>query len=263
MIGYNQLGRNGRFGNQMFQYAALKGIARNCGYDFCVPSGPQTESGFHDEENQHKLFMAFDMPNVKQVDMFPAPYRKEVSSTFDEDLFNNCEDNVNLYGFFQTEKYFKHIEDDIRKDFNFQNDILEPCVEAFGSDELIGLHVRRSDYVQKQSYHPLCTLNYYEEALEFHLPSDLPVVIVSDDPKWCGQQEIFESDRFMISESADNLIDMCILSLCKYHVIANSSFSWWGAWLADSKKVIAPKVWYGPAANLDDSDIVPERWKRI
>ena len=262
MIGYNHLGKNGRFGNQMFQYAALKGIARKHGYDFCIPSGPKTEDGFHDEENQHKLLMAFKMPKVKLVDMFPAPYKKESGATFDEDLFENCEDNVNLYGFFQTEKYFKHIEDEIRTDFTFVKDIMDPCTQAFGNEELIGLHIRRSDYVQKQSYHPLCTLDYYERALE-KLPGNLPVVIVSDDPEWCADQDLFESDRFMVSESEDNIIDMCILSLCSYHIIANSSFSWWGAWLAKSKKVIAPKVWYGPAANIDESDIVPDDWVRI
>ena len=127
---------------------------------------------------------------------------------------------------------------------------------------MIGLHIRRTDYVQKQDYHPLCDMDYYERALE-KLPKDIPVVVVSDDPKWCEKQELFAPDRFMISESDDNLIDMCILTLCNYHVIANSSFSWWGAWLAESNKVIAPKTWFGPAANLDDSDIVPEEWERI
>ena len=105
-------------------------------------------------------------------------------------------------------------------------------------------------------------MDYYERALE-KLPKDIPVVVVSDDPKWCEKQELFAPDRFMISESDDNLIDMCILTLCNYHIIANSSFSWWGAWLAESNKVIAPKTWFGPAANLDDSDIVPEEWERI
>ena len=262
MIGYNHLGKNGRFGNQMFQYAALKGIAKKNGYEFCIPPGPRVEYDFDDEENQHKLLMAFEMPNVKEVNMFAAPYRKEASANFDKDLFENCEDNVNLYGFFQSEKYFKHIEDEIREDFTFVDDILNPCKEAFGSDEMVGLHIRRSDYLQKQDYHPLCTQEYYKEALS-KFSDTIPVVIVSDDPAWCAKQELFEPDRFLISESNDNLVDMCILSLCKYHIIANSSFSWWGAWLANSERVIAPKVWYGPAANIDESDIVPESWERI
>ena len=262
MIGYNHLGKNGRFGNQMFQYAALKGIAKKNGYEFCIPPGPRQEYDFEDEENQHKLLMAFKMPNVKEVNMFAAPYKKEASSNFDKDLFENCEDNVNLYGFFQSEKYFKHIEDEIREDFTFVDDILNPCKEAFGSDEMVGLHIRRSDYLQKQDYHPLCTQEYYKEALS-KFSDTIPVVIVSDDPAWCAKQELFAPDRFLISESNDNLVDMCILSLCKYHIIANSSFSWWGAWLANSERVIAPKVWYGPAANIDESDIVPETWERI
>ena len=262
MIGYNHLGKNGRFGNQMFQYAALKGIAKKNGYDFCIPFGPREEYDFTDEENQHKLFMAFKMSNVKEVNMFGAPYKQEASANFDRDLFENCEDNINLYGFFQSEKYFNHIEDEIRKDFTFKDDILNPCKDAFGSDDMIGLHIRRTDYVQKQDYHPLCTMDYYEKALQ-KLPQDISVVIVSDDPDWCSKQKLFASDRFLVSESNDNLVDMCILTLCKYHIIANSSFSWWGAWLANSKKVIAPKVWYGSAANIDDSDIVPESWERI
>ena len=148
-----------------------------------------------------------------------------------------------------------------RKDFTFKKDWLEPCKECFGDDEYIGLHIRRTDYVQKQSYHPLCTLDYYERALK-KLPN-IPVIIVSDDPEWCGKQELFKPDRFLISDSDSNVVDMCILSLCKYHVIANSSFSWWGAWLANSNKVIAPKIWYGSVANLNDSDLVPQDWERI
>ena len=110
---------------------------------------------------------------------------------------------------------------------------------------MIGLHIRRTDYVQKQQYHPLCTLEYYEEALS-KMPKDMPVVIVSDDPEWCGKQELFAPDRFLISESEDNIVDMCILSLCKKHIIANSTFSWWAAYLSKSsnKTVICPAEWY-------------------
>ena len=260
MIGFNRLGKNGRFGNQMFQYAALKGIAKNRGYDFCIPSGPKSKDDLYDSQNQHELFIAFNL-DCKIVDQFNAPYVQESSFTFDNNLFENCQDNVNIHGFFQTKKYFKNIEDEIRNDFTFKNDIINPCKESFDGNDYIGLHIRRTDYVGKQNYHPLCTLDYYERALK-KLP-DVPVIIVSDDPDWCGNQNLFKSDRFLISDSDNNIIDMCILSLCKYHIIANSSFSWWGAWLSNSIKVIAPKIWYGSAANLDDRDIVPENWERI
>ena len=104
MLGHNHLGKNGRFGNQMFQYAATRGIAAARGYDWCIPPGPKTDDEFEDEENQHKLFMAFKLEGVKEVKMFPAPYKEEGSFRFDQDLVDNCEDNVNLYGYFQSEK---------------------------------------------------------------------------------------------------------------------------------------------------------------
>ena len=133
MIGHNHLGKNGRFGNQMFQYAATRGIAAKHNYDWCIPDGPKTDEEFEDEENQHKLFMAFKMGGVKTINMHPAPYKQEGSFTFDQDLFDNCEDNINLYGYFQCEKYFKHIEDEIRKDFEWRDDGKKLCQDMFDS----------------------------------------------------------------------------------------------------------------------------------
>ena len=262
MIGYNHLGRNGRLGNQMFQYAALRGIAARHGYEWCIPPSNfegEPEAG---QEKDNQLFDAFKLSSVEHIELFGAAYLEEKSFTFDQELFDTCPDNVNLYGFFQSEKYFKHIEQEIREDFIFVDDIWNPCKEMFTFDEAISLHIRRSDYVQKQNYHPLCSLGYYEEALN-RLPQDIPVLIFSDDSDWCKEQELFQPDRFLVSESNYNLVDMCLMTMCQYHIIANSSFSWWGAWLSDSKKVITPKVWFGPSANLDDSDLVPESWERV
>ena len=105
-------------------------------------------------------------------------------------------------------------------------------------------------------------MEYYENALN-KLPKDIPVLIFSDDTEWCKKQDIFQPDRFLISESDNNLVDMCLMTMCSYHIIANSSFSWWGAWISNSKKVIAPKIWFGSHANLDDRDLVPDSWERI
>ena len=114
MIGHNHIGRNGRFGNQMFQYAATRGIAAARGYDFIIPDGPRTDEEFVDEEQQHKLFMAFDMTGAKNIGLLEAGYRKEASFRYDQNIVDECPDNVNLYGYFQSEKYFKHIEDESR-----------------------------------------------------------------------------------------------------------------------------------------------------
>ena len=92
--------------------------------------------------------------------------------------------------------------------------------------------------------HPTQDVSYYEAALA-KLPEDIPVIVFSDDPAWCNEQSMFEDDRFMIAEGNSTDCDLCLMSLCKYHIIANSSYSWWGAWLAKSERVIAPKNWFG------------------
>ena len=218
MIRHNHLGKNGRFGNQMFQYASTRGIAANRGFDFCIPPGPKNDDEFNDEENQHKLFMAFKLPSVKEVNMFPAPYVQEAGFTFDEELFNNCEDNRNLYGYLQSEKYFAHIEDEIRKDFEWRDDVYGSCKEVFDQiipdGKAISLHVRRTDQVVKSKYHPVQPNSYYEKALA-KFP-DLPVIVFSDEPEWCAEEEFFADDRFLIAEGNDNIHDMCLMTMCSH-----------------------------------------------
>ena len=264
MIGHNHLGKNGRFGNQMFQYAATRGVAAWKGYEWCIPDGPKTDDEFEDEENQHKLFMAFKLPSVKVVNMHPAPYKEEASFTFDEDLFNNCEDNVNLYGYFQSEKWFSHIENSIRKDFEWRDDVYNMCGQMFDNitgGQAISLHIRRTDHLIKPTYHPVLPLSYYEEALS-KFPSDISVLVFSDDPAWCHEQELFAGDRFLISDSGDNITDMCLMSMCQYQIMANSTYSWWGAWLSNSEHVIAPRLWFGPDGQ-DPRDVYVDRWEYL
>ena len=77
-------------------------------------------------------------------------------------------------------------------------------------------------------------------------------MVFSDDPEWCKQQELFKDDRFMIAEGNSGYVDMCLMSLCSDHIIANSSFSWWGAWLAKGGQVIAPSDWFPDGKEVDD-----------
>ena len=263
MIGFNHLGIIGRLGNQMFQYAALRGIADKHGYDFTIP-----ESDFNDEWNDHQLFEVFDLPNLKNRGRVADKFLQERQFNYDSELVEQCPDDVSLYGYFQTEKYFSHITDSIKEDFTFKKDVLENCKEVMEElSEPIALHVRRTDYVEKSQDHPPCSLKYYHEALKrFH--EKRPVVIFSDDVKWCKEQDIFKPDRFLVSETDNNVYDLCMMTMCDDYIIANSSFSWWGAWLSHNPDptVIAPKKWFGDTgytAKNNTEDICPDRWVKI
>lgn len=262
MISFNSIGNLGRLANQMFQYASLKGIARHRGYDFCIP--PKEVFGQVDglvRTSDANIYDVFDLRN-NSIGLTNNLKYAERMHEFDEEQFNNCPDNVDLFGYYQTDKYFKHIEDEIRNDLSFKSEIFTDVKnffdEYFSDEDVISLHVRRGDYVTNPN-HPIQTMDYYEKALSYF--SDESVIIFSDDPMWCKEQELFSSDRFSISENNTAEFDLCLMSMCKYHIIANSSFSWWGAWLAKSEKVIAPSNWFGGScSNKNPKDMYCDGW---
>jgi len=279
MIGYNRLGSNGRLGNQMFQYASLRGIAAKRGYDWCIP--PDT----YDHKDNYGLFETFELTNVKpeNIGFVEGQCIKENDHCFIPEFFEECPDNVSIDGYFQTEKYFTHIEKEIREDFTFRKDYLFPCQEYISSlsDHPIFLHIRRADAIGREQYHPIFSIKFFEDALE-QFPEDTLCFVFTDDIEWCKSQELFNKERFLFNEKNERYsyknidgtgklqntllpqIDLCLMSLCSGGIIANSSFSWWGACLQNNRgKVIAPdpKKWFGSAmTHLDTSDIVPKRW---
>ena len=265
MIGINHLGKKyERLANQMFQYAAIKGIAKNRGFTYCIP--PSKYSGKDDEWSHHQLFNTFELKNLNTLQVQyldeDRPVLHEETFTFNEDLFNNCPDWVSLYGFFQSEKYFLNVRDELLEDFTFRDGLKETAKTFLDQcDSPVALHIRRTDYA-KYSHHPILPLSYYQEALS-KFPPNRTVIIFSDDPKWCYEQELFADDRFLVSDN-DHLLDLCMMTLCSDFIIANSSFSWWGAWLSESpnKKVIAPKKWFGPPLDQknDTKDLYCSDW---
>ena len=277
MIGLNHLGNLGRLGNQMFEFAALRGIAAEHGYDMCIPPAD------HEGIENYSLHQCFKLDHIKTGFIPDENYSLEQTFHYNNDLFATCPDNTSLYGFFQSWKYFINIHDQIRKDFTFHDDILEPCKEMIEDlEEPIMLHVRRGDpnltdprgfkwsYTQCGSMHPVQPVEYYEKALS-HFSDDQTVIVFSDSVDWVKEQEFFAGDRFMISEPEDKYadgsftpyVDLCLMSLCSHAIIANSSMSWWGAWLTanEDKTVIAPKMWFGPDyKDKDTSDLYYPGW---
>ena len=269
MIGFNALGRMGRLANQMFQYASLKGIAQNVGADICIPYYKNAVDDGIGNQLRTELFDGFNLDvNISLLNNGYAPVVQERFFYFDEELFTLCPDHVSLQGYFQTEKYFKHIEKEIRKDFTFIDQIYNPCKEMIEFVENpIALHIRRTDYLKNAENHHNLSLKYYDDALS-HFDSDRNVIVFSDDSKWCSEQKLFSDDRFLISENSDNRVDLCLMTLCSDFIIANSSYSWWGAWLSSNqnKKVIAPIEWFGQTGytkDHDTKDLIPDEWTRI
>jgi len=281
-ISINNLGNLGRLGNQMFQYASLRGIAAKNKLDWIIPY-PEPKNKFND---QYHLFKTFEMSGCKSKNFginIPERILNCQSFNFINNLYNKCPDNSDLFGYFQTEKYFIEIEDEIRKDFTFQNNILEIAINFLSkiNKEKIFLHVRRGDNVYQPDSFGMCSLEYFSNALKYFF-KDIAVVIVSDDIEWCKNQSLFKDERFYFSDfslekefwifgdlfgeekkSCLPYIDLCLMSLCSGGIISNSTFSWWGAWLIKNPKypIIAPTPWFGPSnKHLNTEDLIPNRW---
>ena len=260
---FNYLGNLGHLGNQMFQYAALMGLSAKHNRTFCIPS-PKTFGSAIWHEHRSSIYDAFDIkPPHIGISRFNTI--GESHFHFDKNLFENPpSEDTNLHGHFQSDKWFKHIEDDVKKQFTFKPEYMEVAqlMREQLSGEVISLHIRRTDYLTNPNHYSM-HMGYYLKALEV-MPSDSKVIIFSDDTEWAKEQKEFPDDRFLVSETDCAYTDMALMTLCDYHITANSSYSWWGAWLSNSKKVTAPSNWFdGPLSSNDVSDIYCDGWEII
>lgn len=264
MIFLDYLGKMGQLGNQMFQYAALRGIAFHHGYDFGIPNHNELIVDCLGNRLRIELYTPFELVHLKNKGFVSTgKIVEEKSFCYDEDLFEKCPDNVSIVGYFQTEKYFLHIRNQILEDFKFKKEYEDIASEVIPiMENPIALHIRRGDFLINYKNHHNLDLNYYQKALDL-FDSGRQVIIFSDDTEWCKQQDIFSDDRFLVCEVNNPYADLCIMSKCSDFIIANSTFSWWGAWLSDNpnKKVIAPSKWFGPNnQHHSTKDLFPKDW---
>jgi Glycosyl transferase family 11 len=191
---------------------------------------------------------------------------------FDDSLFNQGSD-LYLIGFWQSEKYFKSIESDIRKEFKVK---VEPSnedkklIELINKTNSVSLHVRRGDYVASavhSAMHGALSLEYYNNAITYIKSKvDNPhFFIFSDDPDW-AKENIKTGTQVSVSYNPPEIpyADIRLMYNCKHNIIANSTYSWWGAWLGEYKNkiVVAPRKWVNDST-IDTKDAVPETWTRI
>jgi hypothetical protein len=278
MITFDRIGYMGRLGNQMFQFASTVGISKDLGFEARFP----IENCFHempagpfDPRLGSNEMVNCDLLECFEIDQYYFIPRRHLSytNTYREIDFKynqetrSLHDFLNLEGYFQTEKYFLKHKDHILSQFRFKKSILEHAKSFVDSNKkdgirLASIHVRRGDYVMYPDHHPVCSADYYKESiadLETKHPGIL-FIVFSDDVDWCRLN--FAESKFVICDLKNPYIEMCAMSLCDDHIIANSSFSWWGAWLnpKDDKTVIAPSRWFGSMLAKDTSDVYCNKW---
>jgi hypothetical protein len=241
MVTFAQLGRYGRLGNQMFQVASTIGIAKANGYDYAFPEWVNHDAverfGSKEDVNVGEWFPKWkELPRLdREMADYHIPWGWHGL---------NHPDGWNYVGHMQSEKYFAHCAGYIRELFTFSKP--SPRINA------TAVHVRCGDY--GSDYHPICSREYYREAFAL-VPG--PYVVFSDDA--IKAYEILpKSELYHVGDTKDTLQQMVS---CRRHIIANSTFSWWGAWLAESEQVVAPRQWFGPAAvDYDPADIYCPNW---
>jgi len=199
-------------------------------------------------------------------------YREKMDFYYQPELFD-CPNGSYVSGFWQSEKYFLDIADIIRRDFGFknpQNALNKSHADAINNCNSISIHIRRGDYIlvpNTNKIHGTCDLEYYQRAIEIisEKANDPVFFCFSDDMEWVkGNLKINHPVRYIDNNTANGYEDMRLMSYCKHHVIANSSFSWWGAWLNPNpdKIVIAPKKWLNNPAVVV-KDLIPDSWIKL
>lgn len=292
----------GGTGNQLFQYAFARGVASKLKTDFLIDKSVCDNAKYDPHKIHRKYSLGLFNTKVKfakDSDMFffvwirkhykifdtiykyirlkrfflPFYYPERIFA-FDPNVFS-VKGIKYFDGDWQTEKYFKHIADEIRKEITSINPLSEKNIkikEEIQNTNAVSLHERRGDYTTDLlaiEYHGVCSQDYYNKAIEYieKNVSSPHFFIFSDDYEWSVENsKHIKHPVTCIKGSEDkDCEDLALISKCKHHIIANSSFSWWGAWLNPRKDkiVIGPKIWFRNAPKADTKDIFPEEWIKL
>lgn len=261
MLSYNSLGSMGHLGNQMFQYACLVATADRHGVSATCP---QSSKFTHYHTSKSRIADCFELGYAEDDYGGPTYLFREDGFLYDSKINDLSLEgkHVDLLGYFQSDKYFNDKEDLIRKQYTFKEDIIKSS-KNLGVDptDKVAIHFRRGDYLGLQDTHPVPDKLYYSEAMS-HFP-DSEFLIFSDDIEWCIRCDLFYGgkDRGFHFSRGKQYEDLCLMSQCKGHIIANSSYSWWGSWLSEnSEKTVAPKKWFGPKGPPEWQDVYRDGW---
>ncbi|XZE22449.1 alpha-1,2-fucosyltransferase [Pirellulaceae bacterium SH449] len=271
---------SGGLGNQLFQYAAARSVAIRCDAELCLDV-----SFYH--RGRHRSYELNQFPI--QATVSSKPKGKLIGLLFKiarigqrqklhkEKCYHYCSSveqivaPIILDGYFQTPRYFAAHEETIRAELmppNVHGAQNQNLAESISSGNSTILHIRRGDYVTNPKAKRMfteCPMDYYRRASE-RVPSDSHFFVFSDDIPWAKKHLSLDRPITFVGDETPRtgIEDLKLMSLGHHHIIANSTFSWWGAWLAGPKKglTIAPSRWFVDESIID-TDLFPSRWIRI
>lgn len=282
---------SGGLGNQMFQYAAAKSLATRLNTSVSIDLyafSKKTQATVRPYELD-----IFNINNISEISSLKAklvtkarPFIQKHRAFFQRCgiftdtyaiLYQSAAETMNgkiiMSGYFQNEKYFKNIKEDLRKDFTFKSPLTGKNLETANqikNRQSVAVHIRRGDYLNKSTQSNFVTLDkaYYESAIKYISERiENPVFFIfSEDFEWIKENLNFGNYPVNFidwNKGKDSYIDMQLMSLCKHNIIANSSFSWWAAWLNNNtdKVVIAPERWFNDEQkNRLLDNFYPEGW---
>jgi hypothetical protein len=281
----------GGLGNQMFQYAAARGFAGDqepVYLDHTALEKNSTDNSFFtarkyelgifknlkcQRAHAFPLNIIADKTFIFKLSRTIIPPRIIKDGTIPDDQFFHSKYNY-LDGYFQSESYFKDKRALLLSEFSFpESDNIIDSLKSriLSTDNPVALHVRRGDYLKPDvaEFHGVLPLAYYQRAkkkIESVITS-AHYFVFSDDIEWCKHHFSFlgHTVTFVATDTLRTWQDMYLMSLCRHHIIANSSYSWWSAWLnkTPEKIVIAPENWFANESYNNQTDIVPRDWVKL
>ncbi len=287
----------GGLGNQLFQFAFGRALSQKSGADLYLDISSYAWDDLRNYElssfalkeliatNEEISQLKKRQPNFKDrliskltrknIPYFRLSVINEPSFRFDENYVNYHNDNTYFQGYWQSESYFKQIRPILLKELTLKNDFSDSAnyySQLIESTEIsVSIHVRRGDYVSNSettAFHGVCDLNYYKTAIayiqsQFQNPT---FFVFSDDKEYV--KEVFgnQTNIIYVENIPFDCEEMLLMSNCEHNIIANSSFSWWGAWLNQhqNKLVIAPDKWFlNEEMQANSVHLIPCEWKKM
>jgi len=244
---------NDGLGNQLFCVANALAYSRRYEKTAFFPEVLKSPSIF-----KYKNIFYSNLNLERHVDIYHNIY---VEKSFKYDEIPEMKGNIYLEGYFQSEKYFVDNRNYILDSLNIE-EMKNKLIEKYGDySDYISIHVRRGDYLKLKEFHGILGTEYYKNSIQ-HFGDHQKYIVFSDDIEWCKRNLTFVGN-VLYSNCKEDWEDLILMSTCKAHIIANSTFSWWSAWLSGNE-TIAPQKWFAlDDRRLSSKDICPTRWRRM